>query len=158
MTDVGESEIKFPITERSTVTLHLSLSLEDGTVAETTFGAEPLTFTMGDGVLDAGLELGLYGLQRGDKQRLVLDPGQAFGQREAERIHTLARDAFAADLTLEPGVIIAFETDKGEELPGAVLEVDEETVKIDFNHPLAGRTLIYEVEILDVVPAEVEDE
>ena len=126
-------------------------------MAESTFGNEPLTFTLGDGVLDYGLELGLYGLERGDKQRLVLDPGQAFGQRDTERVHTLSRDAFAADLTLEPGVIIAFETAAGEELPGAVLEIDEQTVKVDFNHPLAGRTIIYEVEILDVVPAEVEE-
>ena len=154
---MSESEIKYPITERSTVTLHVSLSLEDGTVAESTFGNEPLTFTLGDGVLDYGLELGLYGLERGDKQRLVLDPGQAFGQRDSARVHTLSRDAFAADLTLEPGVIIAFETSAGEELPGAVLEVGEDTVKVDFNHPLAGRTIIYEVEILDVVPAEVEE-
>ena len=155
---MNESEIKYPITERSTVTLHVSLSLEDGTVAESTFGNEPLTFTLGDGVLDYGLELGLYGLERGDKQRLVLDPGQAFGQHDSARVHTLSRDAFATDLTLEPGVIIAFETAAGEELPGAVLEVGEDTVKVDFNHPLAGRTIIYEVEILDVVPAEVKDE
>ncbi len=154
---MNDSTIKFPITERSKVTLHLSLSLEDGTVAETTFGGEPLTFTMGDGALDTGLELGLYGLQRDDKQRLVLEPGQAFGQRDAERIHSMSREAFPADLSLEPGVIIAFETAGGEELPGAVLEVDEQSVKVDFNHPLAGRTLIYEVEILDVVPAEVEE-
>ena len=154
---MNESGIKYPITERSTVTLHVSLSLEDGTVAESTFGNEPLTFTLGDGVLDYGLELGLYGLERGDKQRLVLDPGQAFGQHDSARVHTLSRDTFAADLTLEPGVIIAFETAAGEELPGAVLEVGEDTVKVDFNHPLAGRTIIYEVEILDVVPAEVEE-
>lgn len=154
---MSESGIKYPITERSTVTLHVSLALEDGTVAESTFGNEPLTFTLGDGVLDYGLELGLYGLERGDKQRLVLDPGQSFGQRDPERVHTLSRDAFAADLTLEPGVIIAFETAAGEELPGAVLEVGEQTVTVDFNHPLAGRTIIYEVEILDVVPAEVEE-
>jgi FKBP-type peptidyl-prolyl cis-trans isomerase SlpA len=155
---VNEPGITYPITERSTVTLHVSLALEDGTVAESTFGNEPLTFTLGDGVLDYGLELGLYGLKRGDKQRLVLDPGQAFGQHEPARVHTLSRDAFAADLTLEPGVIIAFETAAGEELPGAVLEVGEQTVTVDFNHPLAGRTIIYEVEILDVVPAKVDEE
>jgi len=139
------------------VTLHLSLALEDGTVAESTFDGEPLVFTMGEGVLDHGLELALYGLARGDKQRLTLDPGQAFGQYDPDRVHTLARDAFAADLTLEPGVIIGFETAAGEELAGAILELDKQTVKVDFNHPLAGRTIIYDVEILDVIPAETEE-
>jgi len=152
-----ETGIKFPVTERATVTLHLSLTLEDGTVAESTFDDEPLVFTMGEGVLDHGLELALYGLVRGDKQRLTLDPGQAFGQYDPDRVHTLARDAFAADMALAPGVIIGFDTEAGEELAGAILEVDEKTVKVDFNHPLAGRTIIYDVEILDVIPAETED-
>jgi FKBP-type peptidyl-prolyl cis-trans isomerase SlpA len=152
-----DPDIKFPITERSTVTLHLSLTLDDGTVAESTFEGEPLTFTLGDGALDYGLELGLYGLVRGDKQRLTLDPGQAFGQRDPGRVHSLPRDAFATDMALEPGVIIGFETESGEELPGAVLEADEHSVQVDFNHPLAGRTIIYEVEILDVVPADTEE-
>lgn len=139
------------------MTLHLSLALEDGTVAESTFDGEPLVFTMGEGVLDHGLELALYGLACGDKQRLTLDPGQAFGQYDPGRVHTLARDTFAADLTLEPGVIIGFETAAGEELAGAILELDAQTVKVDFNHPLAGRTIIYDVEILDVLPAETDE-
>ncbi|MGB5179855.1 MAG: FKBP-type peptidyl-prolyl cis-trans isomerase, partial [Gammaproteobacteria bacterium] len=61
--------MKYPISPESTVTLHLSLSLEDGTVAESTFDDEPLTFTMGDGTLVEGLELGLYGLKAGATQR-----------------------------------------------------------------------------------------
>ena len=148
--------MKFPISEGSTVTLHLSLALEDGTVAESTFDGEPLIFTMGDGALDRGLELGLYGLVSGDRQRLTLEPGQAFGQHDPNRVHSLARDTFASDMALKPGVIVGFETEDGEELPGAVLELDENSVKVDFNHPLAGRRLIYDVEILDVVPAEAE--
>ena len=149
--------MKFPISEGSTVTLHMSLALEDGTVAESTFDDEPLTFTMGDGALDYGLEVVLYGLVSGDRQRLVLDPGQAFGQRDPARIHSLARDTFAPDMLLEPGMIIGFETESGEELPGAVLSVDENVVQVDFNHPLAGRTIIYDVEILDVIPAGTEE-
>ena len=69
----------------STVTLHLSLTLEDGTVAESTFGEEPLTFTMGDGTLVHGLELALYGLRPGDTQRLELYPEQHFGLRDPEK-------------------------------------------------------------------------
>ena len=149
--------MKFPIGEGSTVTLHMSLALEDGTVAESTFDGEPLTFTMGDGSLDRGLELGLYGLVSGDRQRLILDPGQAFGRRDPGRIHTLSRDTFAPDMPLAPGQIIGFETENGEELPGAVLSVDASSVRVDFNHPLAGRTLVFDVEILDVVPAEPEE-
>ena len=146
--------MKFQINVASTVTLHLSLMLEDGTVAESTFDAEPLTFTMGDGTLVHGLELGLYGLRPGDSQRLTLYPEQAFGLRDPGKVHRLPRADFGADIELEPGLIVGFETPEGEELPGAVVSLDADSVEVDFNHPLAGRNIIFDVEIIDVVPAE----
>ena len=144
--------MKYPISPEFTVTLHLSLALEDGTVMESTFEDEPLTFTMGDGTLVEGLELGLYGLKAGDKQRLVLDPEQAFGLHDAARRHTMARSAFPDDQVLEPGLIMGFDTPAGEELSGTILSVDGDSVAVDFNHPLAGRVVVFEVEILEVVP------
>ncbi|MGB5716421.1 MAG: FKBP-type peptidyl-prolyl cis-trans isomerase, partial [Gammaproteobacteria bacterium] len=142
------------ISPESTVTLHLSLALEDGTVAESTLEDEPLTLTMGDGTLVAGLELGLYGLRAGATQRLVLEPQQAFGLHDSDKLHALARREFSAELELQPGVIIGFDTPSGEELPGTIVSLDDETVSVDFNHPLAGRVVVFEVEILAVVPAE----
>ena len=138
----------------STVTLHLSLTLEDGTVAESTFEGEPLTFTMGDASLVHGLEMALYGLRPGDTQRLELYPEQHFGLRDPEKVHRLSRSQFSADMELEPGLIIGFTSQDGEEIPGAVLSVDDESVEVDFNHPMAGHTVVFEVEIVDVVPAE----
>ncbi len=146
--------MKFPIEIASTVTLHLSLTLEDGTVAESTFGAEPLCFTMGDGTLVRGLELGLYGLRPGDVQRLELYPQQAFGLRDPANIHFIPRADFDPAIALAPGVIVGFETADGDELAGAILSLDAESVEVDFNHPLAGHTIIFDVEIIDVVPAE----
>jgi FKBP-type peptidyl-prolyl cis-trans isomerase SlpA len=142
-----------PVGVGSTVTLHLSLTLEDGTVAEDTFGGEPHTFRMGDGTLLRGLELGLYGLRPGDTQRLRLDPEQAFGLRDPANVHTLPRSQFTADVEPEPGLIVAFATADGTEIPGAILAVSEDGVEVDFNHPLAGHTIVFDVEILDVVPA-----
>jgi FKBP-type peptidyl-prolyl cis-trans isomerase SlpA len=146
--------MKHQIGIASTVTLHLSLTLEDGTVAESTFGEEPLVFTMGDGSLVHGLELALYGLRPGDTQRLELYPEQAFGLRDPEKIHRLPRSQFRADMDPEPGLIIGFTSANGEEIPGAVLSVDDDAVEVDFNHPMAGHTVVFEVEILDVVPGE----
>jgi len=145
--------VKYPISPESTVTLHLSLALEDGTVAESTFEDEPLTFTLGDGTLVEGLELGLYGLKAGATQRLVLQPEQAFGRHDPDKLHQLARAEFAAELELEPGVIIGFDTPSGEELPGTIVSLTDESVAVDFNHPLAGQVIVFEVEIIEVVPA-----
>lgn len=150
--------MNYPVSPQSRVTLHLALTLEDGTVAESTFGAEPLTFTMGDGSLVRGLEIALYGLLPGARQRLELEPEQTWGLRDPGRIHRMPRAAFDAGLELAPGVIVGFETPAGEELAGAVLEVGERDVVIDFNHPLAGHTVVYEVEILEVVPADEADQ
>ena len=148
--------MNYPISPASTVTLHLSLTLEDGTVAESTFEDEPLTLTMGDGSLAGGLELGLYGLRPGDTQRLELYPEQAFGLRDPGKVHQLLRADFAAEMVLEPGLVIGFNTPGGEELSGTILAFDDATVEVDFNHPLAGRVVIFDVEIISVVLAESE--
>jgi FKBP-type peptidyl-prolyl cis-trans isomerase SlpA len=145
--------MQYPVDIGSTVTLHLALTLEDGSVAESTFDDEPLTYTMGDGTLVHGLELALYGLRPGDTQRLALYPEQAFGPHDPARIHRLPRAGFPADIELVPGNIIAFETPAGEEIAGTVLSLDELTAEIDLNHPLAGRRIVFDVQIIDVVPA-----
>lgn len=149
--------VNYPISPESTVTLHLSLTLKDGTVAESTFDGEPLTFTMGDGSMVEGLELGLYGLRAGDRQRLELYPEQHFGLHDPEKLHRMDRSEFGAGIALQPGVIVGFDTPAGEELSGTVVSLDEATVEVDFNHPLAGRTVIFDVEIIDVVPADADD-
>ena len=145
--------MKYPIGAGSIVTLHLSLTLGDGVVAESTFDGEPHSFTMGDGSLLAGLELALYGLRAGDTQRLVLHPAQAYGLRDPAKRQQMPRSAFAPDLDLEPGLIIGFAGSQGEELPGTILAVTDSTVEVDFNHPLAGHAVTFEVEIIDVTPA-----
>ena len=146
--------MKHPISPGSTVTLNLSLALEDGTVAESTFDDEPMTLTMGDGSLAAGLELGLYGLRPGDTQRLELYPEQAFGLHDPGKVQQLPRADFAAELAMEPGSIIGFDTPEGEELSGTIIAFDDVTVEVDFNHPLAGRVVIFDVEIIAVMLAE----
>lgn len=149
--------MKYPISPESTVTLHLSLTLQDGTVAESSFDDAPLVFTLGEGTLIEGLELALYGLRPGDKQRLSLLPEQAFGLRDPEKVHRLPRADFPAEMTLEPGCIIGFDTPDGEELPGMVVKAESAEVEVDFNHPMAGHVVIFEVEIIDVVLADADD-
>jgi len=139
-----------PISPGSRVTLHLSLTLEDGTVAESTFGTAPFRFTMGDGSLLRGLEIALYGLYPGATQRLELTPEQTYGLRDPQQVHKVPRSAFNTDIAPVPGLIIGFEAPDGTELAGAVMEVGETEVTVDFNHPLAGHTLVFDVEILDV--------
>ena len=136
----------------SEVLMHFSLSLVDGTVADSTNEGEPLRFVMGDGTLIEGLELVLYGLKQGDRQCLSIEPRDAFGFPDEDNIHTLPRSEFPADIPLEAGLIIGFTTPSGEEVPGAIKEIREDEVVVDFNHPLAGNEIIFDVEILEIKP------
>ena len=136
----------------SEVLMHFTLSLADGTVADSTREGEPLRFVMGDGSLIEGLELVLYGLKQGDQQCLSIEPRDAFGFPDEENIHTMARSEFPEDIQLEVGQIIGFTTPSGEEVPGAIMEIKDEEVVVDFNHPLAGHEVIFDVEILEVKP------
>ena len=136
----------------SEVLMHFTLSLADGTVADSTVEGEPLRFVMGDGSLIEGLELVLYGLKQGDRQCLSIEPRDAFGFPEEENIHTMPHSEFPEDIQLEVGQIIGFTTPSGEEVPGAIKEIKDEEVVVDFNHPLAGHEIIFDVEILEVKP------
>jgi FKBP-type peptidyl-prolyl cis-trans isomerase SlpA len=135
----------------ATVTLHFGITLEDGTVAESSWDNEPFQCIIGDGTLVEGLEQAVYGLQAGDRQRLTLSPEQAFGGRDATKVHVLERSLFEPGQELAAGMIIGFTTPSGEEIPGAVSAVDGEQVTVDFNHPLAGHAIRFDVEVLAVV-------
>ena len=134
----------------SRVTMHFSITLEDGTVAEESFSGEPLQFIMGDGTLNEGLELGLYGMKAGEEETLTMSPEQTFGFHDPENIHEMARSEFDGEIQLEPGMIIGFTTPAGDELPGIIKSAEDEKVTVDFNHPLAGHELLYRIKILEV--------
>jgi FKBP-type peptidyl-prolyl cis-trans isomerase SlpA len=136
------------------VTMHFQLTLEDGTVADSTIGHDPIQFVMGDGSLIEGLELALYGLKVGDKQVLSIEPREAFGFPDAENIHEMSRSEFPKEMNIEEGMIIEFDTPSGERVPGALKEIKGDTVVVDFNHPLAGHEITFDVEIIDIKAAQ----
>jgi FKBP-type peptidyl-prolyl cis-trans isomerase SlpA len=134
------------------VTMHFKVSFKDGMVADASEEGQPMTFTMGDGSLISGLEMAITGLKAGDKQTVELDPLNAFGYSDPDNIHHLPRSEFSDDLPVDPGTIIAFSTPSGDEIPGMIREVKDDVVTVDFNHPLAGHDIIFEVDIVDIKP------
>lgn len=134
----------------SRVTLHLRISLTDGTEALSTFDDEPLTIVMGDGQLQPGLELALYGLKPGDTERLTLDAEQAYGLHDEQLVHVIPKADFPAELQPEPNQVISFSVPNGEDTPGTILAVEGDEVTVDFNHPLAGHDIRFDAEILSV--------
>jgi FKBP-type peptidyl-prolyl cis-trans isomerase SlpA len=143
-------EIK--IEHGSLVRMHFSLGLPDGTEAVSTFAEEPIEFRMGDGTLSEGLELALYGLRQGAEQSLRMDGGDVYGPRDPALVQEVELTRFPVGIDPQPGLIVAFSTPDGEELPGSVLSVQGDAARVDFNHPLAGREILFRCHILDVLP------
>ena len=131
------------------VTLHFAIKLDNGDVVDSTFDKEPATFTVGDGSLLPGFEQALYGLKAGDKRSLPIGPEQGFGQGNPQNIQVMPRAQFA-DMELSEGLLIIFNDAANAELPGVVKAFDANQVTIDFNHPLAGKDLTFDVEIIAV--------
>ncbi len=148
MNDTNNTDLSINV--GSEVVMHFSLSLKDGTVADGTSADEPLSFTMGDGTLIEGLEMVLYGLKAGDKQTLEIEPRDAFGFPDDENVHDMSLDEFSKELDMKEGTIISFSTPSGDEIPGTIIEIVDETVKVDFNHPLAGHIIRFFVDVLTV--------
>ena len=135
------------IEPNSLVKLHYRITLEDGTVADDTWVDDaPLTFTIGDGTMLPNMEAALMGLNEGAEESLLLTPEQAFGYPDSENVHRL--DLVDFDEAPEPGQIIGFTTPNGEEIPGMVIEIGDDKVMVNFNHPFAGHTLKFEIQVL----------
>lgn len=137
----------------SEVLMHFSINLADGSAAESTrVNNRPAKFVMGDGSLTENFEKCLLGLSRNDKKKFELAPEDGFGLPNPDNIHYVDLNRFSNDAPAEVGAIIAFTQPNGAELPGIVRAVDGDSVTVDFNHPLAGQTLTFDVEILDINP------
>jgi len=138
------------IADGTEVTLHFTIELEDGSVVDSTRERAPATFRVGDGNLLPGFEKALFGFAAGAQQRLRILPEQAFGMPNPSNIQSLPRSSFS-HMALEPGVVVSFADPSQGNLPGVIRQIGDERVEVDFNHPLAGRTLYFEVEILSVL-------
>ncbi|PIE37262.1 MAG: peptidylprolyl isomerase [Gammaproteobacteria bacterium] len=127
--------------------LNFALSLEDGTEVDSNFGGEPVACVVGDGSLLPSFEACVLGLEPGERKQFTLPPEQAFGEVKDDNRQRVPRARFGDDVPPEPGLVLLFKEASGGDVPGVVIAADEEWVMVDFNHPLAGRTLIFDVQL-----------
>lgn len=137
------------------ITLHFALQLDNGEMVDSNFERAPATFTVGDGNLLPGFEKALFGMLEGEHKTLVIKPEDGFGQRNPNNIQEIARSQFSPDLELSEGLMLSFADAQKTELPGVVQRYDDEVVVVDFNHPLAGRNILFEVAIIKIEPVQV---
>ncbi len=142
------------ITFGSLVKLHFEVSLENGTIIDSTFNRDsPVTLTIGDESFLPGFEQVLMNLRAGDTRSAHLDPEQAFGEWNPENIQHFSRTQFALVTdSPEVGMLVEFE-DKGKNtLPGTISAINDDEIEVDFNHPLAGQSVLFKVKVFKVTP------
>ena len=137
------------IAEGTTVIIDYTLSLKNGDVIETTKDDEPVTYVQGTGEVIDGLEQAVAGLEKGTKKDIILPVAQAFGMHDPEALIEVPKTDLPPD-SLVPETILHANGPKGQTINGKVLEVKENTVLVDFNHPLAGQDIYCAVHIIDV--------
>lgn len=149
------TDTSVPVSEGTRVFLNFSLSLEDGSEIDSNFSGEPVDFAIGDGSLLPGFERKLFGMLAGERHIYTVEPELAFGMPNDSNVQELPRDQFDDEAELDIGLMFYFADAGGGEVPGLVVGVDEECVMVDFNHPLAGRTILFDVLIHRVEAAEL---
>lgn len=136
--------------EGTTVRVHYRGTLDDGTEFDSSAGRDPLEFTLGTGQVIEGFEDAVVDLTVGDKTSVEITPANAYGDRVDEAVQRVPIDAFADD---QPpvGAMVQVQAPDGQVMVATVTEMDDESVELDFNHPLAGKTLTFEIELVEIV-------
>ena len=134
------------------VLLHYNMMLENGKVIETTWRGDPFCLHVGSNIMPQGFEKTLIGMKKGDKKKFHLPPEKLFGERKENLTTELPKSSFVDDHELSKGKIVEVFAKDGEVYMASILEVKKNTVIVDNNHPLAGISLLFDVEIIDVFP------
>jgi peptidylprolyl isomerase len=124
--------------------------LTDGTVFDSSEGKAPLEFEIGTGKLIAGFENGVIGMQTGNTKEITIDPEDGYGKKIQELIAEVPRDRLPDDLSPEVGQKLQVNNPNGQSFPATVTQVNDDSITLDANHPLAGKTLVFEVEVVDI--------
>lgn len=133
------------------VRIHYTGKLSDGTEFDSSSGRDPLEFQVGAGQIIPGLEQQVEGMNVGESQTVTIPADEAYGPRDERQIQTVPRSALPEGLDVKPGTGLQATTQDGRQISLTVVELDDEEVTVDANHPLAGKDLIFDVEVVEIV-------
>jgi FKBP-type peptidyl-prolyl cis-trans isomerase SlyD len=153
---VSEKNNPQEVGENTVVTLDYTLTV-DGEVVDTSRGSMPIQFIQGQQQIIPGLEKELYGLSVGETKEVNIPPEHGYGQVDPENFAEVPKDQFPDEIPLQPGVELELTDDKGERMGARIDNIQDDIVRLDFNHPLAGKDLHFEVEVVDLRDATQEE-
>ena len=149
---IGSLAVKAQSMDVSTgkqVSIEYTLTLEDETVVDSNVGVKPLTFIQGSHNIIPGLESALDGMKVGESKQVTVTPENAYGPVNEDAVSEIEKTYIPED-SLKVGAVLQGQSPDGRVIIARVVEIMEETVILDYNHPLAGKTLNFDVEIMDV--------
>jgi FKBP-type peptidyl-prolyl cis-trans isomerase SlyD len=144
------------ITTHKVVTMDYTLTDEAGRVIDSSEGRDPFSYIHGTGSLIRGVESALDGKSPGDSFKVTISPKQGYGERDESLVEAIPRKMFQSDRDLEPGMRFQTSSDPGA-LVVTVVRIEDDTVTVDGNHPLAGVTLIFAIAVRNVREATAEE-
>jgi FKBP-type peptidyl-prolyl cis-trans isomerase 2 len=134
------------------VRVHFSAYNDDGTQFATTFGEKPMELTIGDRKLIDCFEQSVVGMVEGEKRTVRIEPNQAMGERKPELVANFSRESVPEQHEdLKVGSKVEVEDDNGTPMIGTVTHLTDQEVTVDTNHPLAGKTLVFDIELIEIV-------
>jgi peptidylprolyl isomerase len=139
------------------VSVHYKGTLQNGEVFDTSEGRHPLEVEMGAGQMISGFENALMGMALNEKKVFSLEPEDAYGQRDDSLTHSFPRSDVPAEIDPVVGQTVALATQQGQQVPAVITEVDDEKVAVDLNHPLAGKTLTFDIEVVGISEKPTQD-
>ncbi len=134
----------------NTVSVHYTGTLTDGTEFDSSRGREPLQFTLGSGSVIPGFDSAITGMSTGDSKTVTIACEDAYGQHNAEMVQDVPRSAMPDNIELAPGMVLNAQGPEGQTLSFSVVEFDDTQVKLDGNHPLAGKDLTFALELVEI--------
>ncbi|HVK39971.1 MAG TPA: peptidylprolyl isomerase [Candidatus Kapabacteria bacterium] len=134
-----------------TVRIHYTGKLDDGTVFDSSTGREPLEFTIGQEQVIPGFEKAVVGMQPGQSRTTTIVPDEGYGPYQDEMVFEVDRDRLPGDMEPEVGMELRVRTPDDMMIPVVIVDVNEDKITIDANHPLAGRDLTFDIELVEIV-------
>lgn len=132
------------------IKVHYTGKFEDGDVFDSSEGKEPLEFTVGEGIVVKGFDAAVLGMEIGETKTVTIQPEEAYGAKSDEMIVEIPREEFGADFTADLGEKLLIQLGDGNEIPVEITEINDKIVKLDANHPLAGKTLVFTINVVEV--------
>jgi peptidylprolyl isomerase len=145
-----EEKSKEVVKEGDVACVHYTGKLDSGEVFDSSKDRDPLEFVVGSGQLIKGFDKAVIGMKKGDKKDIHLEPADAYGDRDDKRVQKVPREMLPKEPEPKEGMMLTISTPQGQMFPAKIEKIEKDMVTLDMNHPLAGKKLNFELEVVDI--------